>query len=70
MHIYVTCTHTHTHTHTEHNPNALFVKTEHGGHLGFFEGGLIPNKVSWLDRMLVEFARASIELAENDKLNL
>ncbi|XP_018329052.1 abhydrolase domain-containing protein 2 [Agrilus planipennis] len=34
--------------------NFLFMELAHGGHLGFYEGGLIyPNPVTWLDRALV-----------------
>ena len=37
----------------EHN-NALYLELAHGGHLGFYEGGLVyPNPVTWLDRALV-----------------
>ena len=29
------------------------------GHLGFYEGGvIIPNNVTWIDRLLVQFGRA------------
>lgn len=32
----------------------LYLELAHGGHLGFYEGGLIyPNTVTWLDRTLV-----------------
>lgn len=34
--------------------NTLYVELAHGGHLGFYEGGLIyPNPVTWLDRAVV-----------------
>jgi len=34
--------------------NIVYLEVAHGGHLGFYEGGLIyPNPVSWLDRALV-----------------
>lgn len=34
--------------------NALYVELAHGGHLGFYEGGLLyPNPVTWLDKALV-----------------
>lgn len=38
----------------ESHPKALYVESQNGGHLGFYEGGLInPNPITWLDRMLV-----------------
>lgn len=34
--------------------NVLYLELAHGGHLGFYEGGMIyPNPVTWLDRALV-----------------
>ena len=39
--------------------NVIFAVTRHGGHLGYFEGGLVqPNSVAWLDRTVVEFSNA------------
>ena len=39
--------------------NVIFALTHHGGHLGYFEGGLVlPNSVTWLDRVIVEFSSA------------
>lgn len=44
---------------TEKNKEAVFVVTKHGGHLGFYEGGiLLPNKITWLDHVLVEYILA------------
>lgn len=41
------------------NPATLYVEPAHGGHLGFYEGGLLyPNPVTWLDRTLVDLANA------------
>jgi len=39
--------------------NVIFAVTRHGGHLGYFEGGImLPNSVTWLDRIVVEFGIA------------
>jgi len=39
--------------------NVIFALTHHGGHLGYFEGGIVhPNSVTWLDRIVVEFSNA------------
>lgn len=36
---------------------AMYLELAHGGHLGFYEGGLIyANPVNWLDRALVGLA--------------
>lgn len=38
---------------------SAFILTSHGGHLGFYDGGLIkPNTVTWLDRTAVGIADA------------
>ncbi|EDV24939.1 uncharacterized protein TRIADDRAFT_56371 [Trichoplax adhaerens] len=40
---------------------ALFVVTQNGGHLGFFEGGVvIPETVTWIDRVIVEYIKSII----------
>lgn len=32
----------------------MYVELAHGGHLGFYEGGLIyPNPLTWLDRATI-----------------
>ena len=50
------------------NKNALFLKVPHGGHLGFFEGGfVVPNRITWLDRMLVEFIRVTLDEIDERK---
>lgn len=34
--------------------NTLYVELAHGGHLGFYEGGLIyPNPITWMDRATI-----------------
>lgn len=36
------------------HPKTLYIELAHGGHLGFYEGGLIhPNPVTWIDRAVV-----------------
>ncbi|GAB6032354.1 hypothetical protein CHUAL_010995 [Chamberlinius hualienensis] len=40
------------------NPDkeSALITTTHGGHLGFFEGGIVfPSKITWLDRIIVQF---------------
>ena len=51
---------------TELNPYAMFVSTQHGGHLGFFEGGVIlPNKATWLERLVLQYSLACREILSN-----
>jgi len=39
--------------------NVIFAVTRHGGHLGYFEGGIVlPNAVTWLDRIVVQYSNA------------
>jgi abhydrolase domain-containing protein 2 len=48
--------------------NMLYLELAHGGHLGFYEGGLIyPNPVTWLDRTLVALI-GSLALNYNDSI--
>ncbi|KAG4071919.1 hypothetical protein HA402_006080 [Bradysia odoriphaga] len=40
--------------HSNAHPKSLYIELAHGGHLGFYEGGLIcPNPVTWIDRVVV-----------------
>jgi len=40
----------------------LYVVTEYGGHLGFFEGGyLIPNRVSWVERVILDYVNGTVD---------
>lgn len=51
----------------ENHSNTLYVELAHGGHLGFYEGGLLyPNPITWLDRTLVSLI-GSLTLAHADK---
>ncbi|XP_061629355.1 monoacylglycerol lipase ABHD2-like isoform X1 [Phyllopteryx taeniolatus] len=44
---------------SEKMPNVIFALTQHGGHLGFFEGAvLFPQPLTWMDKVIVEFADA------------
>lgn len=43
--------------------------TKHGGHLGFFEGGImVPNNVTWCDRAIIQFMDAVANLYLHGKL--
>uniref|UniRef100_A0A3Q3X2E5 Monoacylglycerol lipase ABHD2 n=1 Tax=Mola mola TaxID=94237 RepID=A0A3Q3X2E5_MOLML len=40
-------------------PNVMFVLTQHGGHMGFFEGAvLLPHPLTWMDKVIVEYVDA------------
>ncbi|KAM3608866.1 uncharacterized protein V6R79_005880 [Siganus canaliculatus] len=40
-------------------PNVLFALTQHGGHLGFFEGAvLFPQPLTWIDKFIVQYTDA------------
>lgn len=39
----------------------LFVVTQNGGHLGFYEGGVvIPKTVTWMDRAIIQYIEAVV----------
>lgn len=43
----------------EKRENVMFVLPLHGGHLGFFEGSmLLPEPLTWMDKLVVEYANA------------
>ncbi|XP_077991419.1 monoacylglycerol lipase ABHD2-like [Glandiceps talaboti] len=43
--------------------NSIFVTTKHGGHLGYFEGGVVfSNTVTWLDRVIIEYLDAVVDM--------
>ncbi|XP_024136861.1 monoacylglycerol lipase ABHD2 [Oryzias melastigma] len=45
------------HTLAEKLPNVVFALTQHGGHMGFFEGAvLFPEPLSWMDKVIVEYS--------------
>ncbi|XP_050397022.1 monoacylglycerol lipase ABHD2 isoform X1 [Patella vulgata] len=47
----------------ESRDNCIFLTTDHGGHLGYFEGGILtPNTITWLDRAVVEFSHALCQI--------
>jgi len=48
--------------------NVIFALTHHGGHLGYFEGDfLLPNALTWLDRIIVEFSTALLHCSTTAK---
>jgi len=50
------------HNHVKCNESALFVVTYHGGHLGFFEGGLFGvSPLTWLDKALMQYIVAVLK---------
>ena len=53
----------------ESHPKSLFVLTQYGGHLGYYEGGVVPNRVTWMDRLIQEFIRGCMEANQDPKLN-
>lgn len=45
----------------------IYIELSHGGHLGFFEGGLIyPNPVTWIDRAVISIV-GGLLLAHNER---
>ncbi|XP_043221088.1 abhydrolase domain-containing protein 2-like [Amphibalanus amphitrite] len=47
--------------HCKSHDRTLLVETEHGGHLGFYEGGfLVPHSVTWMDRLVVQMAHSLV----------
>ena len=51
--------------------NFLYIEQKYGGHLGFYEGGLIyPNPLTWLDRTVVDIANALTAYADSEKASL
>ncbi|XP_015773343.1 PREDICTED: abhydrolase domain-containing protein 2-like isoform X2 [Acropora digitifera] len=55
------------HNHVKSNESAIFVITRHGGHLGFFEGGLLAvNPITWLDKALIQYTTAVMQANRSD----
>lgn len=50
----------------EKRENVMFVLPLHGGHLGFFEGSvLFPEPLTWMDKLVVEYANAICQWERN-----
>ncbi|XP_072020828.1 monoacylglycerol lipase ABHD2-like [Amphiura filiformis] len=50
-------------------PKGIYALTKHGGHLGFFEGGILrPNTVSWMDRAVTQYLDGVIEVTQQQDL--
>ena len=49
----------------------MFAVTQHGGHLGYFEGGLLmPNDLTWLDRVVVEYCNALLHISNSTRASV
>ncbi|GFN87874.1 adenosine deaminase cecr1-a [Plakobranchus ocellatus] len=47
----------------------IFVLTKHGGHLGFYEKGFFrPSEHTWMDRLILEYSDAVVDLHNTGKL--
>ena len=53
----------------ERHSNFLYIEQKYGGHLGFYEGGLVyPNPLTWLDRLVVQMSDALVMYACDGKI--
>ena len=44
----------------------IFALTAHGGHLGYFEGGIvIPNTITWLDKVVISYSDALLRVVSS-----
>jgi len=51
--------------------NFLYIEQKYGGHLGFYEGGIInPSALTWLDRMVVAVATGLTSYATDDEAKI
>ncbi|XP_073229102.1 monoacylglycerol lipase ABHD2-like [Porites lutea] len=56
------------HNHVKCNESALFVVTYHGGHLGFYEGGVLDvSPLSWMDKALIQYIKAVLKVKRSSK---
>ena len=47
--------------------NVVMALPAHGGHLGFFEGfSFFPNTMTWLDRLVIQYADAVVQILQKD----
>ncbi|CAL1533917.1 unnamed protein product [Lymnaea stagnalis] len=50
-------------------PYMIFALTKHGGHLGFFEKGILrPHSLTWMDRLIIEYADAITKIHQEGNL--
>ncbi|XP_076438565.1 monoacylglycerol lipase ABHD2-like [Babylonia areolata] len=58
----------HARSYAESHDQALFVTTKHGGHLGYFERGLLhPHPTSWMDRFVCQLASAIVAFTQQQQ---
>ncbi|XP_078343367.1 monoacylglycerol lipase ABHD2-like isoform X1 [Oculina patagonica] len=54
--------------HVKCNESAIFVVTHHGGHLGFYEGGLFTvYPLTWLDKAVMQYIMAVMNVKQSEK---
>ncbi|KAK5608065.1 Monoacylglycerol lipase ABHD2-B [Crenichthys baileyi] len=52
----------------EEMPNVMFALTEHGGHMGFFEGAVVfPQPLTWMDKVILEYTNAICDWEKKQK---
>lgn len=50
---------------------SVLVLTKHGGHLGYFEGGIIlPASVTWLERLVIEYVDSLPHVLTEKNINI